>query len=200
MKGYFAELGENCIIQENVILGFRYNEICRKARIGDNAVIRSFGVIYADVEIGNDFKTGHGIVIREKTRIGSRIVIGTGAVIDGNVEIGDRVKIETNAYIPTHTRIGNDVFIGPNVVMTNDKYPQRLRDQYEPEGPTIEDSVSIGANSTILPGIRIGEGSFIAAATVVSKDVPPWSLVKGVPGKVYPLPEKLRERNRAKKW
>lgn len=200
MKGYFAELGENCIIQENVILGFRYNETCRKARIGNNAVIRSFGVIYADVEIGNDFKTGHGIVIREKTRIGSRIVIGTGAVIDGNVEIGDRVKIETNAYIPAHTSIGNDIFIGPNVVMTNDKYPQRLRDQYEPKGPTIEDSVSIGANSTILPGVRIGEGSFIAAGAVVSKDVPPWSLVKGVPGKVYPLPEKLRERNRAKKW
>jgi acetyltransferase-like isoleucine patch superfamily enzyme len=200
MKGYFAELGANCIIQENVVLGFRYNETCRKARIGNNAVIRSFSVIYADVEIGDDFKTGHGVVIREETRIGSRIVIGTGAVIDGNVEIGDRVKIETNAYIPTHTRIGNDVFVGPNVVMTNDKYPQRLRDQYEPKGPTIEDSVSIGANSTILPGVRIGEGSFVAAGTVVSKDAPPWSLVKGVPGKVYPLPEKLRQRNRAKKW
>jgi len=121
-------------------------------------------------------------------------------VIDGNVEIGDRVKIETHSFIPTHTKIGSDVFIGPNVVMTNDKYPQRLRDQYEPIGPIIEDSVSIGANSTVLPGVRIGEGSFIAAGSVVSKDVPPWSMVKGVPGKIYPLPEKLRERNKAKKW
>ena len=197
---HFAKLGKNCIVQENVILGLKYKEDCKKVKIGDNAIIRAFSVIYADVVIGDDFKTGHGIVIRENTKIGSKIVVGTGTVIDGNVEIGDRVKIESHVYIPTHTKIGSDVFIGPNVVMTNDKYPQRLRDQYEPKGPIIEDSVSIGANSTILPGVRVGEGSFIAAGSVVTKDIPPWSLVKGVPGKIYPLPEKLRERNKAKRW
>ncbi len=197
---YFADLGKNCIVQENVILGLKYKEDCKKVKIGDNAIIRAFSVIYADVVIGDDFKTGHGIVIRENTKIGSKIVVGTGTVIDGNVEIGDRVKIESHVYIPTHTKIGSDVFIGPNVVMTNDKYPQRLRDQYEPKGPIIEDSVSIGANSTILPGVRIGKGAFIAAGSVVTKDVPPWSLVKGVPGRVYPLPGKLKERNKAKSW
>ena len=197
---YFAECGENCVIQENVVLGLKYKEGCEKTRIGNNAVIRAFSVIYADVVIGDDFKTGHGVLIRENTKIGSKIVIGTCVVVDGNVEIGDRVKIETHSYIPAHTKIGNDVFIGPNVVMTNDKYPQRLRDQYIPIGPIIEDSVSIGANSTILPGVRLGEGSFIAAGSVVTKDVSPWSMVKGVPGKVYPLPEKLKERNKAKKW
>jgi len=197
---YFAELGENCVIQDNVILGLKYKKDCHKLKIGNNAVIRAFSIIYADVVIGNDFKTGHSVVIRENTKIGSKIVIGTGTMIDGNVEIGNRVKIESHVYIPTHTKIGNDVFIGPNVVMTNDKYPQRLRDQYEPKGPIIEDSVSIGANSTILPGVRVGEGSFIAAGSVVTKDVPPWSLVKGVPGKIYPLPEKLKEKNKAKRW
>lgn len=197
---HFAELGKNCKIKENVILGLRYKEGCRKVKIGNNAVIRAFSTIYADVVIGDDFKTGHGVVIRENTKIGSKIVIGSGTVIDGHVEIGDRVKIESQVYIPTHTKIGSDVFIGPSVVLTNDKYPQRMRDQYEPVGPIIEDSVSIGANSTIMPGVRIGEGSFIAAGSVVTKDVPPWRLVKGVPGKVYQLPENLKERNRAKKW
>lgn len=197
---YFADLGENCFIQENVILGLKYKEGCQKVKIGDNAVIRTFTIIYADVKIGNDFKTGHGVVIRENTKIGSKIVVGTGTLIDGNVEIGDRVKIESHVYIPTHTEIGSDVFIGPNVIMTNDKYPQRLRDQYEPKGPTIEDSVSIGANSTILPGIRIAEGSFIAAGSVVAKDIPSWKLVKGIPGKIYELPEILKEKNKAKKW
>ena len=197
---YFADLGDNCSIQENVTLGLKYKEGCQKAKIGDNALIRAFTIIYADVIIGNDFKTGHRVVIREDTKIGSKIVIGTGTVIDGNVEIGDRVKIESQVYIPTHTRVGNDVFIGPNVIMTNDKYPQRLRDQYEPKGPIIEDSVSIGANSTILPGVRIGEGAFIAAGSVVTKDVPSWKLVKGISGKICDIPEKLKERNRAKKW
>jgi acetyltransferase-like isoleucine patch superfamily enzyme len=197
---YFAELSENCIVQENVILGLKYKEGCQKVKIGNNAVIRAFTIIYADVVIGDEFKTGHGVVIREHTKIGSRIVVGTGTVIDGYVEIGDRVKIESRVYIPTHTKIGSDVFIGPGAILTNDKYPQRLRDQYEPMGPVIEDSVSIGAGSVILPGVRIGEGSFIAAGSVVTKDVPPWSLVKGVPGEIYPLPEKLRERNKAKRW
>ncbi len=197
---YFAKLGKNCVIQENVILGLKYREDCQRVKIGDNAIIRAFTVIYADVVIGDDFKTGHGVIIREHTKIGNKIVIGSGTVIDGTVRIGDRVKIESLVYIPTHTVIGSDVFIGPNVVMTNDKYPQRMRDKYKPEGPIIEDSVSIGANSTILPGVKISEGTFVAAGTVVTKDIPPWSLVKGIPGRVYPLPDKLRERNRAKRW
>jgi len=99
---FYATLGENCEIQDHVILGFKYKEDCKRTRIGDNAIIRSFSIIYADVVIGNDLKTGHGIIIRADTQIGSHIVIGTGVVIEGNVKIGDRVKIEAHAYIPTH--------------------------------------------------------------------------------------------------
>ena len=200
MVDQFASFGKNCIIHDNVVIGLKYKADCQRVTLGDNAVIRAFTIIYADVEIGDDFKTGHNVVIREMTSFGNKIVVGTGTVIDGHVEIGNRVKIESLVYIPTHTKIGDDVFIGPNVTMTNDKYPQRLRDEYEPFGPIIEDSVSIGANSTILPGVRIGEGSFIAAGSVVTKDIPPWTLVRGVPGVIQPLPEKLKQRNRAIKW
>jgi acetyltransferase-like isoleucine patch superfamily enzyme len=168
--------------------------------IGDRAEIRWGTVIYGDTQIGDDFKTGHSAMIRERTVVGNRVVIGTNTVVDGNVTIGDDVKIESSVYIPTHATIGSQVFIGPGAVLTNDKYPQRLRDQYVPSGPVLEDSVTVGANSTILPGVRIGEGSMIAAGSVVTKDVPPWSLVVGVPARIEPLPEKLRERNRAKTW
>ncbi len=196
----YAKLGKDCVIQDNVVLGLKYTEKCKETIIGDRAIIRWGTVIYADVEIGNDFKTGHSVLIRERTKIGNRIVIGSNAVIDGNVEIGDFVKIESNVYIPTHTKIGSYVFIGPGAVLTNDKYPQRLRDLYEPLGPILEDSVTIGANATLLPGVRVGEGSMVAAGSVVTRDVPPWSLAIGVPAKFKPLPEKLRERNRAKVW
>lgn len=196
----YAKYGKNCKLYENVILGLKYKEVCKEVVIGDRAVIRSGTIIYADVEIGDDLKTGHAVLIREKTKIGNRVVIGTNTVIDGNVEIGNYVKLESNVYIPTHTKIGSNVFVGPGAVLTNDKYPQRLRNQYKPVGPIIEDSVTVGANAVILPGIRIQEGSMIGAGSVVTKDVPSWSFAIGVPAKIEPLPQRLKERNRAKSW
>jgi acetyltransferase-like isoleucine patch superfamily enzyme len=199
MKMY-AILGENCIIKDNVIIGLKYSEDCSKTVIGNNAIVREGSWIYADVEIGDDFITGHSILIREKTKIGNRVIVGTNTVIDGNVEMGSYIKLETNVYIPTHARIGSYVFIGPGAVLTNDKYPQRLRDEYKPIGPVLEDGVTIGANATILPDIKIGKGSFIAAGSVVTEDIPEWSFALGVPAKIKDLPEKLKEMNRAKSW
>lgn len=195
-----SKIGENCMIFPSTIIGFKYTENSKPAILGNNCVIRSGAVIYCDVQAGDRLITGHNILIREHTRMGSYIVVGSNAVIDGHVRIGSYVKIETGVYIPTHCEIGSYVFIGPRVVLTNDKYPQKMREQYRPEGAIIEDNVSIGANSTILPGVKIGEGSFIAAGSVVTKDIPPMSLVKGNPGQIEPLPAKLRERNRAIKW
>ncbi|UCG02023.1 MAG: N-acetyltransferase [Candidatus Heimdallarchaeota archaeon] len=195
-----AVFGKGRRLQDHIIIGMKYKEDCRKAQIGSYAVIRSGTIIYADVEIGDYFQTGHNVMIREMTKIGNRVVVGTNSVIDGNVEIGNFVKIETNVYIPTHMKIGNHVFIGPGAVFTNDKYPQRLRDEYEPNGPILEDSVTVGANSAILPGIRIKEGAIIGAGSVVTKDVPPWNFAIGNPATISPLPEKLREPNRAKRW
>lgn len=196
----YAKLGKNCKVQDDVTLGLKYTEDCKEAIIGDNAVIRKGTIIYADVQIGDNLTTGHYALIREKTRIGNRVVVGTNVVIDGNVEIGSFVKLETNVYIPTHTKIENHVFIGPGATLTNDKYPQRMRDKYKPIGPILEESVSIGAGAVILPEVRIGEGSFVAAGSVVTKDIPSWSLAIGVPARIEPLPDKLKERNRAKSW
>jgi len=196
----FAKLGNNCKIQENVFLGLKYIKECREVVIGNNAVLRWGTIIYADVKIGNDFKTGHYVLIRENTVIGDNVVIGTNSVIDGQVEIGNYVKIESNVYIPTHMKIGSYVFIGPGAVFTNDKYPQRLRKEYIPRGPILEDSVTVGANAVLLPGVRIKEGSMVGAGSVVTKDVPEWSIATGTPATFKPLPERLRERNRAKVW
>ena len=195
-----ALLGTGGRIDDHTTLGLEYRKGCGKTSIGNNAVVRLGTVIYGDVVIGDDFKTGHNVVIREHTKIGDQVVVGTNSVIDGHVSVGSFVKIESNVYIPTHTSIGDSVFIGPGAVLTNDKYPQRIREEYEPLGPVLEDSVTIGANSTLLPGVTIGEGSMVAAGSVVTKDVPSWSLAIGVPARVEVLPERLRERNRAKVW
>ncbi|MBF0633646.1 MAG: N-acetyltransferase [Nitrospinae bacterium] len=194
------EIGEGSQTQPGCVVGLKYREGCGPARIGKNARLRAGSIIYADVVAGDFFQTGHHAMIRENTTIGNHVVIGTNTVIDGNVTIADFVKIESNCYICTHVTIGSRVFFGPNVTLLNDKYPLKMRDDYNPVGPIIEDDVTLGGGVVVLPGVRVGEGSFVAAGAVVTKDVPPRSFVKGVPGKVSPLPAKLQERNMALSW
>jgi len=192
--------GDNCSIDALAQAGVAYRPDYGETVFGDDCVVRSFTAIYADVHIGSHLRCGHHVLIRERTAIGDHVTVGTGTTIDGQVEIGSYVKIESHVYIPTHTRIGNYVFFGPGAVLTNDRYPLRLRDEYVPCGPIIEDHVTIGARAVVLPGVRIGTGSIIAAGAVVTRDVPEWSLVVGVPGRTSPLPDRLKHENRAKSW
>ncbi len=192
--------GNGATIQEGATVGLRYSNECGPVALGDNAVIRSGSVIYADVTLGEYFQCGHNVAIRARTTIGRHVTVGTNSVVEGDVEIGDFVKIESNCFIPTHVRIGSRCFLAPNVVMTNDRYPLRRRDEYVPQGPLLEDNVTVGAGVVIVPGVRIGANSFIAAGAVVTKDVPPGSLAIGVPARFSPLPEKLDEPNLALSW
>ncbi len=193
---HHAILGARCVIQPQAIVGLLYRPDCAPARLGDDCLVRAFTVIYGDVVIGHRFRSGHHALIREHTVIGDRVLVGTATIIDGHVTIGHYVSIQSRVYIPTHTSIGSYVFIGPAAVLTNDKYPLRQRQSYRLQGPTLADHVTIGANATLLPGIHIGEGAMVAAGSVVTRDVPPWSLAIGAPARIVPLPERLREPNR----
>ena len=86
------------------------------------------------------------------------------------------------------------MFLGPCAVLTNDAYP--IRTESELTGPTLEDHVSVGANATLLPGVTVGEGSFVAAGSVVTDDVPPETLAVGAPAEHRSLPDKLEGGNR----
>ncbi|WP_406600374.1 acyltransferase [Methanovulcanius yangii] len=154
--------------------------------IGRNAVIRSGTTIYCDVTAGDNFSTGHNVVIREHTTIGNNVSIGTNTIIEGNTKIGNGVNMQSLVYIPTGVVIEDDVFIGPNAVLTNDPYPPNDRGNLK--GPIIRKGASIGANATILPGIEIGEGSLVAAGAIVTKDVPPHTLAVGAPARFRDLP------------
>ena len=191
-----AELGKNSIIQDDVVLGLVYRDGCDHLIIGDNAVIRSGTIIYADVKIGNEFKTGHYVLIREKTEIGDNVLVGTQTVIDGQTKIGSNVSIQTGVYIPLNTVIGDNVFIGPRAVLTNDMYPLRKNGgKDELKGAIIKNNVSIGANSTIIPGVTLNEGAFIAAGAVVTRDVPAWHRAVGIPARFFPLGDDLKVEN-----
>ena len=163
--------------------------------IGANGIIRAGAIIYGDVQAGDHFQTGHHAVIRAKVRIGDFCTVFHHSTIEGIVRLGDGVRIMANTYIPSRTWIGDHVFIGPGVTVLNDRIPGRHPAPETPRGPTIEDDVMIGGGVTLLPGIHIGERSFIAAGAVVTKDVPAGSLVQGVPGVARPLPAALDRPN-----
>nr|WP_250874252.1 acyltransferase [Halomarina rubra] len=182
-------IGNRCTISPSATVGHPYDGWELPARIGDDSTVRSGTIIYADVEAGDSFKTGHNVLVREHTSFGDGVLVGTNVVIDGHTLIGDNASLQTGVYIPTNTTLGDRVFIGPGAVLTNDPYP--IREEVELVGPTLEDDVSIGGNVTILPDVTVGERSFVAAAAVVTSDIPPDSLAIGAPAEVRPLPDRF---------
>lgn len=139
------------------------------AIIGKGVLIREFAVVRPGVVIGDDVKVGNYTIL-----CGSPLVIGA------------RTRLNAFVYVSNGTTIGEDCFIGPRVSILNVKFPQALNLAYRNkiEGVVIEDRVKIGGSATIAPGVRVGHDALIGAGAMVTKDVPPFAVVVGVPAKV----------------
>jgi acetyltransferase-like isoleucine patch superfamily enzyme len=152
--------------------------------IGAGSVIGPHAVIYYDVKIGRNTLIGDGASIREQCRIGDDCIISRCVTMNYNVRVGARTKIMDNTHITGNTVIGEDCFISLCVGTTNDNAIGKLPyDAARVRGPIIEDGAAIGAGATILPAIRIGKGAVVGAGAVVSRDVLPDTVVKGVPAR-----------------
>ncbi len=151
--------------------------------LGVGCHIRPFSTIYAGSIIGDRLETGQGVSIRENNVIGSEVSIGTNTTLEfGNV-IGDRSRIHSGCFLEM-VELGHDVFIGPNVVFCDDPHPMGCSRYKECRGGAkVDDFARIGANSTILPGVRIGRNALVGAGSVVVEDVPPDSVVVGNPAR-----------------
>ena len=151
--------------------------------IGPGGHIRSGSVIYAGVTLGAHLSVGHFALVREDNMVGNGCSIGTHAVLEPGNRVGDGTRIHSRCFLE-HVTLGKRVFVGPGVVFTDDPHPACPRFRECVLGAVVEDDVSIGGNATILPGVRIGAGALVGAGSVVTRDVPPGTVVVGNPARV----------------
>lgn len=140
-----------------------------------------------NVRVGNGTKIWHFSHIQSGTVIGEKCVFGQNVNVGNNVKIGNFVKVQNNVSIYEGVEIEDYVFCGPSMVFTNIldprcEFPQKGKDFYIKT--LIKTGTSLGANSTIVCGNTIGKYVFVGAGAVVTKDVPDFALITGVPGKI----------------
>lgn len=156
--------------------------------MNDSPTIR----IASDVKLGRDVKI-YAFVNLYGCAIGDESKIGTFVEIQKGVTVGQRCKISSHTFICEGVTIEDNVFIGHGVMFINDKYPRAATPQGELQTeadwkviPTIvKKGASIGSNATILCGVTIGEGAIVGAGSVVTKDIPPFTIVAGNPAKAH---------------
>ena len=141
-------------------------------------------IVDRGAKIGNDTKIWHWTHISKGAKIGSKVTIGQNVFVASNVVIGNKCKIQNNVSIYDNVSLEEGVFCGPSMVFTNIKNPRSLIDRKnEFKNTLIKKGATLGANCTIICGIKIGEFAFVGAGAVVNKDIPSYALVTGVPAK-----------------
>jgi acetyltransferase-like isoleucine patch superfamily enzyme len=149
----------------------------------------------ADVDssavLGEGSSIWHLAQIRDGVVLGENCIIGRGAYIGSGVTLGDNCKVQNYALVYEPASLGKGVFIGPAAVLTNDQFPRAVNtdlslksgSDWEAVGVTIHDGASIGARAVCIAPVTIGKWALVAAGAVVTKDVPDYALVAGVPAK-----------------
>lgn len=146
--------------------------------------IHPSSIVDENVEIGEGTKIWHFCHILSFSHIGNHCSFGQNCVIGPNVKIGNRVKVQNNVSLYEGVECEDDVFIGPSVVFTNVLNPRSFIVRKNEFKPTrLKKGCSIGANSTIICGVKIGEYALIGAGSVVTKDVLPHALMVGNPAR-----------------
>jgi len=147
--------------------------------------------IAPDVRLGKDVKI-YAFANLYGCEIGDECKIGTFVEVQKGARIGNQVKISSHSFICEGVTIENGVFIGHGVMFINDKYPRSINlsgelqteKDWEIISTRVRQGASIGSNATILCGVTIGEGAIVGAGSVVTHDVPAWTIVAGNPARI----------------
>ncbi|WP_433014011.1 acyltransferase [Kribbella sp. CA-294648] len=142
-------------------------------------------------QIGAGSSVWHLSQIRENAVLGENCIVGRGAYVGSGVRIGKNCKIQNDALVYEPAVLEDGVFIGPAVVLTNDHFPRAVNPDgslksghdWEPVGVTLKEGSAVGARSVCVAPVTIGRWATVAAGAVVTKDVPDFALVAGVPAR-----------------
>jgi len=187
-------IGNNVRIDDNTVIGklpmrsvnsiFKDDKKLPQAEISDGVLIGAGTIIYTGCTIGKETMIADLVTVRENVSIGSKTIIGRGAAVENFCKVGSSCKIETNVYLTAYSEVEDNVFIAPGVVTSNDNFAARSKERYNHfKGVTVKKGGRIGAQATILPGKTINEDGFVAAGSVVTKDVQCENIVAGNPAK-----------------
>jgi UDP-2-acetamido-3-amino-2,3-dideoxy-glucuronate N-acetyltransferase len=146
--------------------------------------IHPTAIVDPGATIGDGCRIWHWVHICAGARIGRGCSFGQNVFVGNRVEIGDNVKIQNNVSVYDNVTLEDDVFCGPSAVFTNVYNPRSAvvrKDEYR--DTVVRRGATLGANCTIVCGVTIGEHAFIAAGAVVNRDVKPYALIAGVPGR-----------------
>lgn len=191
-----TKIGNNVRIDDNTVIGkkpmrsvnsiFKDEKELESAIISDGCLIGAGVIIYCGCKIGKDTLIADLSTVRENVTIGSKTIIGRGVAIENFCSIGNSCKLETNVYITAYSTIEDNAFIAPGVVTSNDNFASRSKERFKHfKGVTVKKGGRIGAQATILPGKIINEDGFVAAGSVVTKDVNARTIVAGNPAKYF---------------
>jgi acetyltransferase-like isoleucine patch superfamily enzyme len=156
----------------------------QKVVLSSDCAVGPNAIIYYGVEIGDHTLIGDGASVREGCQIGSYCILGRYVTLNYNTRIGNDVKIMDHSWLAGNMSVGDRVFISGGVLTANDN--NLGYKGYEDEliiGPEIRDGARIGVGAILLPQIKIGASSIVAAGSVVTKNVADFNLVMGIPAK-----------------
>ncbi|PSR28993.1 MAG: UDP-3-O-(3-hydroxymyristoyl)glucosamine N-acyltransferase [Sulfobacillus thermosulfidooxidans] len=185
---------DNVVIGDGVILGKTPSKSKTSTlktgdllplKIGQGTVVGAQVILYRGSTIGPESFIADQAVVRERCQLGTRVVIGQRSTVENDCQIGDYTKLQTAVYLTATTIVEDHVFIAPMVTTTNDPYVARTQARHAAmQGPIIHRGARIGGGAVLLPGVHIGQEALVAAGAVVTRDVPPYRLVMGVPARV----------------
>lgn len=149
-----------------------------------STTIHPTAIVDEGAKIGDETRIWHWTHVCKGAKIGQGCSLGQNVFVGNDVVIGNNVKIQNNVSIYDTVLLEDDVFCGPSMVFTNVYNPRSAiirKDEYRPT--IVEQGATLGANCTIICGVRIGKHAFVGAGAVINRDVKPYELVMGVPGK-----------------